>query len=51
MAEHHAHVFDIDGAPLPDEIVFFLVMSTGARAHARVGGLKAADIAQWNGLR
>jgi hypothetical protein len=41
----------VPGAPLPDEIVFFLVMSTGARVHARVGGLKAADIAQWNGLR
>ena len=41
----------VPGAPLPDEIVFFLVMSTGARVHARVGGLKALDIAQWNGLR
>ena len=41
----------VPGAPLPDEIVFFLVMSTGARVHARVGGLKAQDIAQWNGLR
>ena len=41
----------VPGAPLPDEIVFFLVMSTGARVHARVGGLQSADIAQWNGLR
>ncbi len=41
----------VPGSPLPDEIVFFLVMSTGARVHARVGGLKAQDIAQWNGLR
>ena len=41
----------VPGSPLPDEIVFILVMSTGARVHARVGGLKAADIAQWNGLR
>ena len=41
----------VAGSPLPDEIVFILVMSTGARVHARVGGLKAADIAQWNGLR
>jgi hypothetical protein len=41
----------VPGAPLPDEIVFVLVMSTGPRVHARVGGLKAADIAQWNGLR
>ena len=41
----------VPGAPLADEIVFVLVMSTGARVHSRVGGLKAADIAQWNGLR
>ena len=41
----------VPGAPLPDEIVFFLVMSTGARVHARVGGLKAQDIAKWDGLR
>ncbi|MDH5538484.1 MAG: amino acid synthesis family protein [Rhizobacter sp.] len=41
----------VPGAPLPDELVFILAMSTGARVHARVGGLKAADIAQWNGLR
>ena len=41
----------VPGAPLADEIVFILAMSTGARVHARVGGLKAADIAQWNGLR
>ena len=41
----------VPGAPLADEIVFILVMSTGARVHSRVGGLKPADIAQWNGLR
>jgi hypothetical protein len=41
----------VPGAPAADEIVFILVMSTGARVHARVGGLKAADIAQWDGLR
>jgi hypothetical protein len=41
----------VPGAPLADEIVFILAMSTGARVHARVGGLKAAEIAQWNGLR
>jgi hypothetical protein len=41
----------VPGAPAAGEIVFILVMSTGARVHARVGGLKAADIAQWNGLR
>ena len=41
----------VPGAPAADEIVFILVMSTGARVHERVGGLKAGDIAQWNGLR
>lgn len=41
----------VPGAPLPDELVYFLVMSTGARVHARVGGLAAGDIARWDGLR
>lgn len=41
----------VPGAPLPDEIVLILVMSTGARVHSRVGGLRAEDISQWNGLR
>ena len=41
----------VPGSPAADEIVYILVMSTGPRVHARVGGLKAADIAQWNGLR
>jgi hypothetical protein len=41
----------VPGAPAADELVFILVMSTGSRVHARVGGLKAADISQWNGLR
>ena len=41
----------VPGAPLANEIVFILAMSTGARVHARVGGLKAQDIAKWDGLR
>ena len=41
----------VPGAPLPDELVYVLAMSTGARVHARVGGLKAADIAKWDGQR
>ena len=41
----------VPGAPRADEIVFILAMSTGARVHARVGGLKAADISLWDGLR
>jgi hypothetical protein len=41
----------VPGAPRADEIVFILAMSTGARVHARVGGLKAEDIAKWDGQR
>ncbi len=41
----------VPGAPLHDEIVFILAMSTGARVHARMGGLAASAISQWNGLR
>ena len=41
----------VPGAPAHDEMVFILVMSTGARVHQRVGGLKAGDIAKWDGLR
>lgn len=41
----------VPGAPLPDEIVFILVMSTGPRIHARVGGLAADAIEKWDGLR
>ncbi len=41
----------VPGAPHADEIIVILAMSTGARVHARVGGLKAQDISQWNGLR
>lgn len=41
----------IPGAPRADELIVILAMSTGPRIHSRVGGLKAADIAQWDGLR
>ena len=41
----------VPGAPLSDEIVFILAMSTGPRIHARVAGLAASAISQWNGLR
>ncbi len=49
----HFDAFEVrvPGAPLPDEIVFILAMAAGPRVHARVGGLRASDIAQWNGLR
>lgn len=41
----------VPGSPLPDELVFALAMTTGPRVHARVAGLKAADIAKWDGQR
>ena len=41
----------VPGAPAADEIVYILAMSTGARVHERVGGLKASEISKWDGLR
>ncbi|AYD04013.1 amino acid synthesis family protein [Neorhizobium sp. NCHU2750] len=41
----------IPDAPRAGEIVLALVMTTGARVHARVGGLKAEDIKGEDGLR
>jgi hypothetical protein len=38
-------------APRADEMVLALVMTTGARIHARVGGLKASEIKGEDGLR
>ena len=49
----HYDAFEVrvPGAPASDELVFILAMSSGARVHARIGGLKAEDIARWDGLR
>jgi hypothetical protein len=38
-------------APRSDEILLALVMTTGQRIHARVGGLKASEIKGEDGLR
>src|SRR3954468_5280011 len=38
----------VPGAPLADQIVYILAMSTGPRVHARVGGLKAGEINKWD---
>lgn len=38
-------------APAADEIAVILVMTTGPRIHARVGGLKASEIKGEDGLR
>ncbi|MDB5526447.1 MAG: hypothetical protein JWM58_4210 [Rhizobium sp.] len=41
----------VPDAPRANEIVVALVMTTGSRIHARVGGLKAEDIKGEDGLR
>jgi amino acid synthesis protein len=41
----------IGDAPKADEILLALVMTTGPRVHARVGGLKASEIKGQDGLR
>ncbi|WP_404380523.1 amino acid synthesis family protein [Caenispirillum salinarum] len=41
----------INDAPRADEMIVALVMTTGPRVHARVGGLAAADIQGEDGLR
>jgi len=38
-------------APRADELLLALVMTTGSRIHARVGGLKAGEIKGQDGLR
>ena len=38
-------------APKADELLLALVMTTGPRIHARVGGLAAADVKGEDGLR
>jgi hypothetical protein len=41
----------VNDAPRADEILLALVMTSGARVHARVGGLKASEIKGEDGLR
>ncbi len=41
----------VPGHPHADELVYILAMTTGARVHARVAGLAAADVAGLDGLR
>jgi hypothetical protein len=41
----------ISDAPRADELLLALVMTTGPRIHARVGGLKASEIKGEDGLR
>src|SRR6185295_18276486 len=41
----------LSDSPRADEILLALVMTTGPRVHARVGGLKASEIKGEDGLR
>lgn len=41
----------LNDAPRADELLLALVMTTGPRVHARVGGLKASEIKGEDGLR
>ena len=41
----------ISDAPRADELLLALIMTTGARVHARVGGLRASEIKGEDGLR
>lgn len=41
----------IPDAPRADELLLALVMTTGSRIHARVGGLKAGEVVGEDGLR
>jgi hypothetical protein len=41
----------VPDGPRADEIVFILVMATGGRVHARMGGLQADEIVARDGLR
>jgi hypothetical protein len=43
--------FCVPDGPKPDEIVFIVAASIGGRPHARVGGLKPADIKVGDGQR
>ena len=49
----HFDAFEVGvvDAPRADEILLALVMTTGPRVHARVGGLKAFEIKGQDGLR
>ena len=41
----------VPDAPRPNEIVFILAMGVGGRVHERMGGLRAGDIAKFDGQR
>lgn len=52
VRSHFASVeIGVQDAPRPAELVFALVMGTGPRVHARIGGLRADEISVHDGQR
>jgi hypothetical protein len=41
----------VQDAPRANEIIYGLIMTTGGRTHARIGGLEAEQISANDGLR
>lgn len=50
-SHYNAMEIGIQDAPRPDEILFALVMGTGGRVHARLGGLAKDQVAVHDGQR
>jgi hypothetical protein len=50
-SHYDAFEIGVTDAPRADEIVYILVMTTGGRIHARLGGLEAGKIKGEDGLR
>lgn len=44
-------VVQVADAPRPDEMLLVIAMATGARPHARVGGLRVDEISKFDGNR
>ena len=52
VRSHYASVeVGVQDGPRPDELVFAVVMGTGPRVHARIGGLRADQISVHDGQR
>jgi hypothetical protein len=52
VRSHYANVeLGVQDAPRPDELLLALVMGTGPRVHARIGGLTVDQISAHDGLR
>ena len=52
VRSHYSSVeVGVQDAPRPNELLFALVMGTGPRVHARIGGLQADQISAHDGHR